>query len=66
MSNVVVEALSYIKMRLYEYQIDPSSSEILFSRDTIDNQEHDAKNRLSIPVPSSEKLMAEVIRLKKN
>ena len=37
----------------------------LFFRDTRDNQGHDAKNRLSIPGPSSEKLVAEIIPLKK-
>ena len=37
----------------------------LFFRDTRDNPEHDAKNRLSIPRPSPEKLMAEIDRLKK-
>ena len=37
----------------------------LFFRDTRDNSEHDAKNRLSIPRPSPEKLMAEIDRLKK-
>ena len=35
-------------------------------RDIRDHQEHDAKNRLSIPGPSPEKLMAEVYSLKKN
>ena len=39
--------------------------ESLFFRDTTDNLEHDAKSRLSIPVPSSEKFMTEIIRLKK-
>ena len=38
----------------------------LFFWDTRDNQEHDAKNRLLIPGPSPEKLMAEIARLKKN
>ena len=38
----------------------------LFFRDTRNKSEHDAKNRLSLPVPSPEKLMAEIIRLKKN
>ena len=37
----------------------------LFFRDTRDNQELDAKNRLSIPVPSSEKPLAEIHELKK-
>ena len=35
-------------------------------RDTRDHQEHDAKNRLSIPGPSSEKPVAEIAQLKKN
>ena len=34
-------------------------------RDTREHQEHDTKNRLSIPGPSSEKLMAEIDELKK-
>jgi len=38
----------------------------LFVRDIRDNQEHDTKNRLSIPIPSSEKPLAEIIRLKEN
>ena len=38
----------------------------LFFRDTRDHQEHDTKNRLSIPGPSPEKLMAEIHRLKEN
>ena len=42
-----------------------SGKKPLFFRDTRDNQEHDAKNRLSLPGPSPEKLMAEIIRLKK-
>ena len=37
----------------------------LFFRDTRDHQEHDTKNRLSIPGPSPEKLMAEIDELKK-
>ena len=37
----------------------------LFFRDTRDNQEHDAKNRLSIPGPSPEELLAEVLSLKR-
>ena len=37
----------------------------LFFRDTRDNQEHDAKKRLPIPGPSSEKPLAEIHRLKK-
>ena len=38
----------------------------LFFRDIGDNQEHGTKNRLSIPIPSSEKPLAEIIRLKEN
>ena len=38
----------------------------LFFRDTRNDQEHDVKTRLSIRVPSSEKPLAEIIRLKKN
>ena len=34
-------------------------------RNTRNKSEHDAKNRLSLPGPSPEKLMAEIIRLKK-
>ena len=34
-------------------------------RDTREHQEHDTKNLLSIPGPSSEKLMAEIDELKK-
>ena len=37
----------------------------LFFRDTRDHQEHDAKNRLSIPTTSSEKPLAEIISVKK-
>ena len=37
----------------------------LFFRDTRDNQEYDAKNRLSIPGPCPEKPVAEIARLKK-
>ena len=43
-----------------------SGKKSLFFRDTRDNQEYDAKNRLSIPGPSPEKLVAEIARLKKN
>ena len=35
-------------------------------RDTRDHHEHDAKNRLLIPGPSSEKPVAEIHQLKKN
>ena len=38
----------------------------LFFWDTRDNQDYDAKNRLLIPGPSPEKLMAEIDRLKEN
>ena len=38
----------------------------LFFLDTRSNQEHDAKNRLSIPGPSPEKPVAEIIPLKKS
>ena len=38
----------------------------LFFRETRDNQEHDAKIRLPIPGPSLEKLVAEIIPLKKS
>ena len=41
------------------------SEKASFFLDNRDHQEHDAKSRLSIPVPSSQKLMAEIIRLKK-
>ena len=46
--------------------IDHFRKETLFFRDTRDHQEHDTKNRLSIPGPSPEKLMAEIHQLKKN
>ena len=42
-----------------------SGKKTLFFRDTRDHQEHDTKNRLSIPAPSSEKPLAEIIPLKK-
>ena len=38
----------------------------LFFRDTRDHPEHDAKNRLSLPSPSSEKPLAEIDELKNN
>ena len=41
--------------------IDHFREKSLFFQDTGDNQEYDAKNRLSIPVLSSEKPLAEVI-----
>ena len=44
----------------------PFSKKSLFFWDTRDNQEYDAKNRLLIPGPSPEKLMAEIDRLKEN
>ena len=37
----------------------------LFFRDTREHPEHDAKNRLSLPSPSPEKLLAEIHELKK-
>ena len=37
----------------------------LFFRDTREHPEHDAKNRLSSPSPSPEKLLAEIHELKK-
>ena len=46
--------------------IDHFREKSLFFQDTRDNQEYDAENRLSLPGPSPEKLMAEIIRLKKN
>ena len=46
--------------------IDHFRKKSLFFQDTRDNQEYDAKNRLSIPGPSPEKLMAEIDRLKEN
>ena len=47
------------------HMIDHFWKKRLFFRDTRDHQEHDTKNRLSIPGPSPEKLMAEIHRLKK-
>ena len=41
-----------------------SGKKSLFFRDTRNKSEHDAKNRLSLPGPSPEKLMAEIIRLR--
>ena len=46
--------------------IDYFREKSIIFRDTTDNQEHDAKNRLSIPSPSSEKPVAEVLSVKKN
>ena len=46
--------------------IDHFWKKSLFFRDTREHPEHDAKNRLSLPGHSPEKLMAEIIRLKKN
>ena len=46
--------------------IDHFRKKSLFFRDTRENQEYDAKNRLSIPSPSPEKPVAEIARLKKN
>ena len=45
--------------------IDHFRKKSLFFQDTRDNQKYDAKNRLSIPGPSPEKLMAEVYSLKR-
>ena len=45
--------------------IDHFRKKSLFFLDTRDHQEHDTKNRLSIPSPSPEKLMAEIHELKK-
>ena len=39
----------------------PFLEKTIVFRDRKDNQEHDAKVRLSIPSPSSEKLKAEII-----
>ena len=46
--------------------IDTFRENSLFFRDTRDNQEYDAKDRLSIPGPSPEKPLAEIDRLKEN
>jgi len=46
--------------------IDNFREKSLFFRDTSSNQEHDAKNRLSISGPSPEKPVAEIIPLKEN
>ena len=40
--------------------IDHFRKKSIVFRDTRDHQEHDAKNRLSIPSPSPEKLVAEI------
>ena len=60
------------KMYFYRFIFDGSRLMVehfrkksLFFQDTRDNQEYDAKNRLSIPGPSPEKLMAEVYSFKK-
>ena len=45
--------------------IDHFRKKSLFFRDTRDHQEHDAKNRLSIPTTRSEKPLAEIISVKK-
>ena len=45
--------------------IDHFRKKSIIFRDTTDNQEHDAKNRLLIPGPSSEKPVAEIAQLKK-
>ena len=44
----------------------PFSEKILIFRDTRDHPEHDAKNCLSLPSPSSEKPLAEIDELKNN
>ena len=46
--------------------IDHFRKKSIIFRDTTDNQEHDAKNRLLIPGPSSEKPVAEIHQLKNN
>ena len=43
-----------------------SEKKTLFFQDTRDNQEHDAKNRLSLFSPSLEKPVAEIDQLKEN
>ena len=45
--------------------IDHFREKCIVFRDTRDHQEHDAKNRLLIPGPSSEKPLAEIHELKK-
>ena len=45
--------------------IDHFREKSIVFRDTRDHQEHDVKNRLSIPGPSSEKSVAEIAQLKK-
>jgi len=45
--------------------IDHFRKKSIIIRDTTDNQEHDAKKRLLIPGPSSEKPVAEIAQLKK-
>ena len=39
---------------------------MIIFRDTRDHQEHDAKNRLSVPGPSFEEPVAEIHQLKNN
>ena len=46
--------------------IDHFRKKSLFFQDTRDNQEHDAKNRLSLFSPSLEKPVAEIDQLKEN
>ena len=71
-----IDQIMDIKMPLRRYKTyqkesadhqltDHFRKKCLFFRDTRDNQEHDAKNRLSIPGHSPEKLLAEVLSLKK-
>ena len=44
--------------------IDHFREKSLFFRDTRDNTEHDAKNRLSISITSFEKTLAEIVSVK--
>ena len=64
----------YVPLRRYlTYQKESADHQLtdhfrkksLFFRDTRDNREHDAKNRLPKPGPSPEKPVAEIIPLKK-
>jgi len=48
-----------------EDDIDHFRKKSIIFRDTRDHHEHDAKNRLLIPGPSSEKPVAEIDQLKK-
>ena len=71
---ISIYALNFVKNYFFE-QIQKSADhqlighfrkKSLFFWDTRNNQEHDAKNRLSLPSPSPEKPVAEIARLKKN